>query len=176
MHILFGILTVVGVIIYIIIRLNRVNQAGRDIVETASDVKNLVRRSRWKASASSAPLAEIEDPRLAATVSMLAIAKVDGELTERQRAAITEHLQDTLKMDQAESEDMIAEARWMIQDLSDLETVLRRAAKPIEARCTESERRDLIEMLRAVAAIEGPVQDRQELATVNLARALHVDA
>ena len=175
MHTILAILGALGTIAYFVIRANNAARAGRQIIETADEVRRYVRRSRRQSQERVTTLSEIEDPRLAATVMMVAMAKCDGDLTERQRAAIIERMEIVLEMDPTDSEAMIAEARWLVQELSDIETVLRRASGPIEACCTEAERRDLIAMLRIVAAIEGPATDVQEKAIAALARTLRID-
>lgn len=172
MHILLGILAALGAIAWFVIRANQVNRAGRELMETASDAKSLVRRSRWKSKGKGDLITDIADPRLAATVMMTMVAKSDGDVTERQRDAIQAQMQAGLGLEPQAASEMLAEARWRTNDLNDVGTVLRRAAAPIEANCTASERQELLDMLMVVATVEGEVSDLQANAIDGLKRKL----
>lgn len=173
MHILLGILAVVGTIAFLLIRLNKVNRAGRDLMETASDVKKAVRRYRWQSkSQQKTSLSDIADPRLAATIMMCALAKSMGDITELQRDTMLGQMRDTLQMDDDEAVEMLAEARWLISDLNDLDTTLRRIAGTIETGCTGDERREMVAMLETVAAAEGGVTEQQTKALDRLRQRL----
>lgn len=172
MHILLGILAALGAVAWFVIRANQVNHAGRELLETASDAKSFVRRSRWKSKGDIDPIKDIADPRLAATVMMMMVAKSDGDVTERQRDAIWEHMQSGLGLEPQAASEMLAEARWLTNAYTDVATILRRAASPIEANCTAAERQELIDMLVAVASVEGAVSDLQTNAINGLRRQL----
>lgn len=172
MHILLAILGAIGTIVFFVIRANQLNRAGRELAETAGDVKKFVRRSRWQSKTKTDPIKDIRDPRLAAAVMMYAIAKSDGDVTERQRSSILEQLRDGLGMDYEEAGEILGQARWLTQDLHDVTTILRRAAAPVEASCTVEECRDLIEILEHVAGVEGGMTDAQKNSLDGLRRRL----
>ena len=161
MHILLGALTVLGVIAYFIIRANQVSRAGRQLADTASDVKGLVRRSRWKRKHNDDPFGEIEDPRVAAAAMMCALAKCDGDITERQREIMLEQMGDGLQVTEQGAEDLFAQGRWLAGEMKDLNAFLRRACEPIQRACTDAEKHDLIRMLEKVATVEGGLNDHQ---------------
>lgn len=172
MHILLGILAALGAIAWFVIRANQVNRAGREIMETASDAKALIRRSRWKSKGKGDLIQDIADPRLAAAVMMTMVAKCDGDVTERQRDAIQDQMEAGLGLEPQAASEMLAEARWRTNDVNDVTTVLRRAAPTIESNCTAEERLELIDMLVAVAGVEGAVSDLQTNAIDGLKRKL----
>ncbi|MEM7226108.1 MAG: TerB family tellurite resistance protein [Pseudomonadota bacterium] len=161
MHIALGVLSALGLIIWWIIRLNHARCAGRELAETASDIKGLVRRTRWKRKHQTDPFVKIEDPRIAATAMMCAVAKCDGDISERQRAAILELVVRELRVDRALAEDLLAQGRWLTNEMKDLNALLRRASEPIQKTCTAAEKRHLLAMLESVATVEGEANDHQ---------------
>ena len=88
MHILVGLVSAIGLIAYFVIRANQVNQAGRELLDAASEAKGYVRRSLWRRRTNVDPSRSIEDPRLAAAVMMCAVANADGDITEREMTAM----------------------------------------------------------------------------------------
>ncbi len=92
MHFLLAILSAIGVIGFFLIRANQVNRAARDLADTASDVKALVRRSWWRRKTKVDLTRELSDPRLAATAMMQAVACGDGDMTEPQKVSILDEM------------------------------------------------------------------------------------
>jgi uncharacterized tellurite resistance protein B-like protein len=168
MHIILGILAVLGAIAYFIIRANQVNQASREILETAVDAKALMRSSRWRRKAKTDPVRSVSDPRLAASAMMCAMAQSEGGLTERQQAEILALITRHFQLDGQAAEEMFAQGRWLASDVKELSSFLHRLAPVIADHCAEQERRELAEMLRTVAAVEGAPSDIQEDAIRNL--------
>lgn len=164
MHIVLGILTTLGVIAFIIYRVSSAANAARDIGEAAVDAKNAYRRLKWRNKTRVDAMREIEDPRLAGTAMMVAVAKADGDLTEAQVTAIRGAMAETFTMDADAAGEMLAEARWLATDLGDTGSFVRRLSPPVLKACTAEERNDLVDVLTRVAAVEGPVSDIQQSA------------
>lgn len=59
--------------------------------------------------------------------------------------------------------------------MKDLGTVLHRAAAPIKANCTVQEKAELLEMLTAVAEVDGPMDAIQQDALDRLHRELDLN-
>ena len=172
MHILMGVLAALGTIAYLVIRAGQINKAGRELAETAHDVRCLVRRSRWKSRTAVDVLRDIRDPRLAATIILYAIAKSEGEVTERQRTEILATMASMLGMSHDEATNTYAEVRWLLRDLHDAPTILRRAAPAIFESCDGAEIEELIAATIAVAKVEGEPSEHQQLAIESLDRKL----
>ena len=83
MHIIAGIVALIGIIAFFVIRANNAARAGREIVDTVNDVRALKRKWDWQRNAGDGTLPEGEDARLTATTMMCAIATSEGELTEK---------------------------------------------------------------------------------------------
>ncbi len=114
MHILLAILSAVGAIGFFLIRANQVNRAARDLADTATDVKALVRRSWWRRKTKVDVTRELSDPRLAATAMMQAVACGDGDMTAPQKAAILDAMAKQLEMDAPAAQEMFVYGRWLI--------------------------------------------------------------
>ena len=175
MHILLALLSAAGAIAFFIIRANYAAQAARDLGDAASEVKGFVRRSRWKRRTNVDQVRAIEDPRLAAAAMMCALAKSDGDLSEAEVAAILDQLRETLALNDTEAQEMLAEARWLTNDMKELSALLRRASRPIKDHCTAEERAELLAMLATVAESDGPTDPLQQDAIDRLRQELGLD-
>ena len=172
MHILVGIASAIGLIAYFIIRANQVNKAGRELLETASEVKGFVRRSSWRRKTEADPTRNIEDPRLSAAVMMCAVANSDGDITEREMDTILELMEQHFQMSRDDCEEMLGEARWMAKEAKDLSAFLQRLSRPVAACCSQQELEDLFEMLETVDRVEGDGSAIVADALANLQRRL----
>jgi uncharacterized tellurite resistance protein B-like protein len=169
MHIVLAVLSAIGAIAFFIIRANHVAQASRELGEAAGDAKGLVRSFLWRRRTNVDLIRKIDDPRMAATVMMCAMAQSDGYMTEPEKAAILAQMRGPLELDSAEAIEVFAHAHWLTGDMKDLSALLRRASKPIIESCTAAEKADLIEMLSRVAAAEGEPSGIQDDAIKRLA-------
>lgn len=162
MHIVLGILAAVGVIAFWIMRANQAAQASRELGEAVGDASGAVRRFFWRRRTQVDPIKQIEDPRLAATAMMCALAQSDSLLTDRERQVILEQMAHYLEVGGQAAEEMFAEARWLTKEMRDLDTFLRRLAAPVNQLCSAEEKAQLLEMLSAVADAEGVVSELQQ--------------
>ncbi|MCB1491184.1 MAG: TerB family tellurite resistance protein [Rhodobiaceae bacterium] len=151
MHILLGILAVIGAAVMIIIRLNSAANAARQVGEAASEAHGFYRRLAWKRKSGKDPFATIEDPREAAVAMLVAVAQTSGVITEEEIATIRSQAIRTFDATPEQADELIAYGRWLTRDGPDLGNVFRKAAPVIERSCNDAEKRDLIAMLRAVA-------------------------
>lgn len=155
MHIVLATLSVLGAVAFFIIRANHVARASRELGEAAGDARGLFRSFLWRRRTNVDLIRKIDDPRVAATVMLCAMAQSDGHTTEREKAAILEQMRGPLELEQAEAVEIFAHAHWLVGDMKELSALLRRASKPILERCTAAEKAGLIEMLSQVAAADG---------------------
>ncbi len=172
MHVILSILAVLGAIAIFVIRANQAAQAARQLGKAASGVKSMIRRNKWQNKSKADIIREIDDPRVAATVMMAAVAQADGELTERQRDAIMGHIRTDLGVGGREATEFFAQGRWLAADAGDLTTTLHRLTGLIGMACSVEEKRQLIDMLTDVAGIENGVSQAQKDAIDRLRRAL----
>jgi len=172
MHILVGLVSALGLIAYFVIRANQVNQAGRELLDAASEAKGYVRRSLWRRRTKVDLTRNIEDPRLAAAVMMCAVANADGDITEREMTAILELMEENFQIARGDCVEMLSEARWLAKEAKDLSAFLQRLSRPVAACCSHQELEDLFQMLEAVDRVEGGGSQIVADAVANLQRRL----
>ena len=170
MHILAAVGAVLGVLLFILFRMHAAANAARDIAGAADEARGLFRRWGWRRKFAKHPLETIDDAREAAAAMMVAVAQADGAITERERAAITGEMMKHFGATQSQGEELLARARWLVQDRSDAGEVFRRLIPLIERTCGPSERSDLIGMLSNVAGSDGKAD---EVITQDIARLAH---
>ncbi len=161
MHIVLAVLSAIGALAFFIIRANHVAQASRELGQAAGDAKGMFRGFLWRRRTKVDLVRKIDDPRLAATVMMCAVAQSDGYMTEPEKAAILKQMGGALELQQAEAVETFAHAHWLIGDMKELGSLLRRASKPIFERCTAAEQAGLIDILSQVAAADGEPSEIQ---------------
>jgi uncharacterized tellurite resistance protein B-like protein len=161
MHIILGILSAVGFLAYLLYRANQAAEVGQALGDAASDGRSWVRRFFWRRKSAVDPVRAIDDPRLAASVMMHVIAKCEGDLSETEKTVILTQMRDVLELTEAQAKEMQAQARWLTADVKDETTFLRRASSAIHSRCDDREKRQLIDMLRAVAEIDDGASELQ---------------
>jgi uncharacterized tellurite resistance protein B-like protein len=159
MHVLAAIGAVLGVLIFVLFRMQQAANAARDIADAADDARGLFRRWGWRRKFAKNPLDTVDDARDAASAMMVAAAQSDGSITERERAAITAEMVRRFDATQRQAEELFARARWVVQDRNDAGEVFRRLTPVIRRTCGPTERSDLIDMLRAVAEADGRSDD-----------------
>jgi uncharacterized tellurite resistance protein B-like protein len=167
MHILAAIGAALGVLLFVLFRMQQAANAARDIADVADEARGLFRRWGWRKKLAKSPLDTIDDAREAASAMMVAAAQADGSITERERQAIETQMATHFGASEAQAKELFARARWAVQDRTDPGEVFRRLTPLIVRTCGAKERADLIAMLSAVAASDGRADD---LVTHDIAR------
>jgi len=155
MHILLGLLGILGGIGVFLWRLKMASEAAKEIASTAKDAKNYMRRRRFEKKANADPLKDIDDPREAATTMMAALAAYDGVMSEREEAVILTEIQSKFDANKQLSAELLAHGRWLSKDAGDLNSFFAKLLPPIARHCGLKEKNDLISMLENVASANG---------------------
>jgi len=164
MHILGLLLAAIAGVGVLLWRLNAAADAAKGLAETAGEVNGFFRRRKWQKKLLNDPVQSVEDPRLAATAMMVALAQNDGALTEREHIAIAEQLRDRFNTQPTQCEEMLAHARWIVSAQSDIDTTLRKLFNVIRTKCGPKEIAETFEMLDAVASANGRIGDMERRA------------
>ncbi len=156
MPILLGLLTAIGIAAFFIIRANNAARAAHDLTniagEAAGEAKGIFRRALWRRRVENDPLKTNQDPVLAATIIMCAVAQSDSDLSQPEIETILDNLEHQMGLAAEHALSQLQIARSHVHGKMDTNTVIRRAMGPIMANCTDAERNELVEMLRTVAA------------------------
>src|SRR5262245_45196762 len=155
MHILAVLGAVLGVLLFVLFRMQQAANAARDIADAADEARGFFRRWGWRRKHLAHPLDGVDDAREAATVMMVAAAQSDGGISERERSAIAAEVAGRFGATPSQAEELMARARWLVKDRHDAGEVFRRLTPLILRTCGPKERSDLIEMLGTVAAADG---------------------
>lgn len=172
MHILLGLLSAAGLIAFYLYRARQAAEVAHDLGEAAATARGAVRRFFWRRRTQIEQTKTLDDPALAASTMMCALAQSDSLMTERERAAILAQMARTFEIEGREAEELFAQARWLTNEMRELDGFLRRLARPVNARCTPAEKAELIEMLEAVASADGPPDALQSDAIRRLSQQL----
>lgn len=155
MHILVGLLTLLGLIAVWWWRIRAAGQAAQEIGQATDDVQAALRRFKYKRKAGQHPAEAIDDPRLAASGIMTAVAKLKGDLTADQMNQIRVECRAAFCKNQAEADDVAAYGRWLASQSQDPDDAIRRLAPIVRDRAEAEAHGDLVRMLERVAAVEG---------------------
>jgi uncharacterized tellurite resistance protein B-like protein len=166
-HIIAIIGAILGVAALVLFRMQQAANAARDIADAADEARGLFRRWGWRRKQLRSPLDAVDDAREAAAAMMVAAAQCDGGITESERAAITTEMSKRFGATASQADELLARARWLVQDRTDASEVFRRLTPLILRTCGPTERSDLIEMLKAVAHADGR---SDEVLTQDIAR------
>lgn len=149
MHILLGVLSTISLIVFILWRvsgtLNALSETGSNLNQLAGKLSRFLKRGK----ASRAPLSDIEDPREAALVLMVAVMKDRGNLTSEQIEELVNLAETRLNFSNAE--EMVTLARWHVKDFAESGAVLYRLAKPLARQCDGAQRADIIDLVTMAA-------------------------
>ncbi len=172
MAILAALLGAMGVVGMILWRLNQAADATKGLAETAQDLSNLGRRWSWRRKANVDPMTLVDDPRIAAVTLMTAIAQADGALTAAERETILRLGSENFSCSTNITEEMLSYGRFLVGHSHDPANSFRKLLPLIQKTCGPTERADLIAMLRAVAAADGPPPASETQAIDRFARDL----
>jgi len=151
MHIVLLLLALFGGGIFWWYRLKMLSNAAGDIIDIAGTFRGYIRRRQMRRKAEESPAAAIEDPVHAAATVILAILADDGRVTEALTAAVRNVL---LEISSAkEADEALIYAEWACRQVGDTVTIIDKATPLLRQRLNNSEKHELIDMLRrAVAA------------------------
>lgn len=152
-----------GVIVGAVIALGTLIWAVARLLDGMSDAKFAARRFRWtsKARKGEDNAAIITDPREAAAVLLLQMARYSGPLDEREKGAVRDALVGDIASDAGEADDLIDFAGTVLKEVGDPSNTLRKYINPINDACSRNQKRDLISALERCAGVGGDVLETQ---------------
>ena len=139
-----------------------VQLGGMDrVADTLSIRRNAKRRELALAKERAAPLTSLDDPRDAALVLMLLIARDASAPTREQYAAIEGKARSVFGFDKNLAERM-AHARFVAGRADSFAQAAGLLSQLLKSRLTDDECRELIEVIETIAACDGPSDDQRE--------------
>lgn len=166
MHILLGLLAILGGAAFWYWRLKAVKEATDDVTDMAGRAWGKWKRYKFRKKAEAAPVEAVDDPVAAAVIMMMAVASEEHPLTSTAEALIRDEVTKTMGI--ADPTEVMVFAKWVASHVEDANNVSLRYAKLWMRDLSESEREDFVQMVRRVAAADGEVTARQQLKIAKL--------
>ncbi len=162
MHIILMILGAAAAIGTIVWRIQMAAHAAREVGEFAKTAANLPRRLAFRRKTGKTGSDLIEDPREAAVVLMLEVARAGGDVSREQKSVICEQITRHFGFSDADAEELVVQAGWVSQPEAGTDALLRRMSRLIAKSVTSEELSELDAMLTAVSEAEGGPSAYQE--------------
>ncbi|MEM5515855.1 TerB family tellurite resistance protein [Henriciella sp. AS95] len=159
MHIflaLLGFLTFIAVWYW---RLKMLHGAAKDGFNAAKGLANKPRELSFKHRARKGGLSAVQDPREAAAVMMLEIARTRGAITEKQEAAMRAEMIEHFEFSDSDADEMVTQAGWLTRNAPASHVVMGKMSDVIVRTpgMSHKEFDDLASMLENVAVADGDV-------------------
>ncbi len=166
-------ITLIGLLVTIAVwswRMRIARQGAKEALDLAKTAANLPRRMSFRYKAAKNGLDLIEDPREAAAIMLVEMARArGGPLTERQTTQIESEIRQTFQFSEKDAGDLAAHAIWVTNSAPPPTESMRRLSQMIIASTALGPKEivDLDSMLVAVSEAEGaPTRDQMALLQV----------
>jgi hypothetical protein len=160
MHILLIVLGVLSAAAIWWWRIKMIHEAGQDAADAVGRLRGAYRMRNFKKKAEGSVLAAIDDPAMAATVLLFALANEDAVSAHQAPEFIKKNAADMVPDDKLD--ELVAYAAWAARDIVDARDVVRRFKPLWRERLTLAERQDLVRMAEELASLSPePVQAQQ---------------
>jgi len=130
------------------------------IQQARAERRDAERKRKALESQRSAPIQAVDDPRDAAIVLMLLIARHSDAPSREQYAAIEDNARRVFGFERDLAERM-THARFVASRAESFEQAVGLFGNLFRARLTDAERRELVDMIEAVAALDGPSEPQR---------------
>ncbi len=136
----------------------RIRDAGgtvRDLADAANDVRLAARRFGFKRRANVHPIDCIEDARMAAAGITLAVAEMDGALTQAEIQTATIQFQSVFDVNKTDAEELVTFGRWIAAQSGTKSEGVRRMSKRLLGLAGAEAGSDLVKLVTAVGTADG---------------------
>ena len=159
MHILLALLGILTFIAAWYWRIKMISGAARGGYDAAKTIANLPRKHGFRHRTGKTGLKAVTDPREAAAIMMLEIARTRGTVSDTQEAAIRTEMVEHFGFSEAEAKDWLIEAGWRSREAPAPHAVMARMSDVIVRTpgMGPKEFDDLCAMLENIAVADGKV-------------------
>lgn len=120
-----------------------------------------LRRMKWQKQYGTRPLYRLRDPTEVAAVLLLGAAKCKGELTATQKARLRDLYVRVLKLPEAEADDMLVAASFLVRDEVYIVDHLERILAGTRHLLSAEQKASVLNMMEEVALVDGPANAEQ---------------
>ncbi|WP_316013013.1 TerB family tellurite resistance protein [Roseobacter sp. HKCCA0434] len=151
-------------------RFQRARDVGTDLLDAANDVRLAARRLGFRRRTNVHPVKTVEDPRLAATGILVALAELDGALSQSEITAIRRETARVFGADLAEADELLTVGRWIVAQCNGAEMAVRRLSRRLAKLSGPEVLPDLEQMADTVLRADGRDPDSRDTDAVALMR------
>lgn len=171
MPVLLAVLSILAAVAFWYWRIRDVSNTAQDLADAAHDIRLAARRFGFKRRANMHPIDCIEDPRMAAAGITLAVAEMDGALSQAEIDTAVVQFQSVFDVSKAEAEELTAFGRWITAQSGTKAEAVRRLSKQLLALAGAEAGPDLKRLVSKVATAGGTALDSEaEDALATIAR------
>lgn len=161
MHILLAVLGGLSALGVLLWRIQSGMHAAREIKDFAEGAINLPRKLAFRRKSGKSGASLVEDPREAATILMLEVARAGGDVTRSQKDVIERLVSENFGFSQADAEEVIVQAAWVSEKEARTDALMRRMTRVVQNAVTHQELAELEHMLVEVSAADGKPSHNQ---------------
>ncbi|WP_108882665.1 TerB family tellurite resistance protein [Anderseniella sp. Alg231-50] len=172
MHVVLGILGVLGALTFWYYRMKYISEATSEVADVVGRIQGQFRTAKLKKKAGESPITSIGEPIVAAAALMISIAELDDPLSEPEIASIRDQLSELTRPDAVE--EAYVYARWATEQVIDTNNVILRLKNMLNEKLNSDERRELLAMVTTAAQAGGDLNDEQIQAIATLNRSLNL--
>jgi uncharacterized tellurite resistance protein B-like protein len=160
MHIILGLMAVLGGAAFWYWRVKAIKETADDVTDIAGRAWGKWKRYKFRRKAEGSPVEAVDDPVAAAIIMMIVMASEEHPLTPAAETAIRTEVVKAMGI--ADPTELMVFGKWVASHVEDANNVSLRYAKLWMRELSSSEREDLVQMVRRVAAADGEVTARQQ--------------
>lgn len=170
MHIVLGLLALIGAAIFIWYRLRDARQAGGEVLDAADSLRASVRRMMYKARHDGHPADAVEDPRLAASGIAVAVATMDGPISQAEIQKLTALSREIFDVSEREALDIVSFGRWVAGQCNTNAEAVRRLSKIVAREAGPEASGDMVRLITEVATAGGGDLGEDEMDAIDTVR------
>lgn len=170
MHIVLGLLAVLGTALFIWYRLRDAREAGGEMLDAADSLRASVRRLMYKRKHDRHPADSVDDPRLAASGIAVAVATMDGPISQAEIKKLTDLSREIFDVSEREALDIVSFGRWVAGQCNTNAEAVRRLSKIVAREAGPEAAGDMIRLISEVAEAGGGALGEDEMDAIDTVR------
>jgi hypothetical protein len=155
MHIILGLVAVLGGVAFWWWRLKMVSEAANEIGDVAGRAWGKYKRYKFRKKVEDSPLEAVDDPIAAGVVMMLAMANEAGPMTEAVEKAVRQEVVNGMGV--SDPLELLTFSKWVATHVQDANNVSLRYAKLWGGALSYQERKSFSDMVERVTEAAGPM-------------------
>jgi uncharacterized tellurite resistance protein B-like protein len=156
MHIIIGILTALGGLLWAI---NSLQRSGFRL----SSINPFYwhRRNQWRKKYSENPLYSLENPMEVAAALLLGVAKLEGEISREQKSRILSVFTEKFGLSSNQAQELFSSTAFMLQSENNFVKNIDKVVKPSREKFSKQQVESTLELAKEVASMDSPPTELQ---------------